>query len=90
MCHGDISLYVIRWNERDQFVRAHFDTERTCRNFDKIQSWANDRFVGVELDKHARLVIPGDNVPVDTESITFVDRSGGNRSVSSYFYHTNQ
>lgn len=90
MCHGDVSLYVVHWNERSHFARAHFDTERTCRKFDKIQSWANDRFIGIELDRDTRLVIPGDNLPVDTESTKFIDRSGGNRTVSSYFCSTDE
>jgi hypothetical protein len=84
MCHGDISLFVHRWNEDSQFFRARFNTARTCRNFDNIQDWASERYIE-EYPREERFVMPGDNLPVDTESTVFIDRSGGNRTVSSYF-----
>jgi hypothetical protein len=85
MCHSDISLFVHRWNEDSQFFRARFNTARTCRNFDNIQDWASERYIE-EYPREERFVMPGDNLPVDTESTVFIDRSGGNRTVSSYFY----
>jgi len=84
MCHGDISLFVHRWNEDAQFWRARFNTATTCRNFDRIQDWASERYIE-EYPREERFVMPGDNLPVDDESTVFIDRSGGNRTVSSYF-----
>ncbi|KZS89689.1 hypothetical protein SISNIDRAFT_224893 [Sistotremastrum niveocremeum HHB9708] len=45
MCNADITPNVWQWNEERQVIFPHFDTIRTCRNFDAIYDWAKEREV---------------------------------------------
>lgn len=84
MCHGDVSLYVMRWNAYGHYARPRYDTERTCRNFEKINAWAQDRAVN-SWYRGDRLVLPGDEPEEESDMTVLTDRSGGNRSIKSYF-----
>lgn len=40
MCHADITPMVRQWDEERRRNRIRVDTLHTCRNFEKIRSWA--------------------------------------------------
>ena len=84
MCHGDVSLYVLRWNSYGHYARPRYDTERTCRNFDKIREWSDSRTVEGWF-RGDRLLYAGDHPEEEDDPTVLTDRSGGNRSVATYF-----
>lgn len=43
MCHGDVSPTKFEWDEKNQMLLPRLSTRQTCRNFDRIRSWAFDR-----------------------------------------------
>jgi len=43
MCHSDISVLVWQWVERDQLAEPLGHVMHTCRNFDPIWEWGNER-----------------------------------------------
>jgi hypothetical protein len=46
MCHGDVAIMSMAWDEREQSYTAKFDVEKQCRNFDKIASWTKEHQTG--------------------------------------------
>jgi len=43
MCHSDISVLVWQWVERDKLAEPLGHVMHTCRNFDPIWEWGNER-----------------------------------------------
>jgi hypothetical protein len=43
MCYADITPVAFHYNPNTGQLRAHFDTLRTCRNYDRIKNWAEKR-----------------------------------------------
>lgn len=43
MCSLDITPVKVEWTTKWNQRIHHFDTWHTCRNFDKVKSWALDR-----------------------------------------------
>lgn len=55
MCAADTTPISWQWNEQAQTVRRRDDVVHTCRNFEAIQEWAEERFVSIsdeELKVH--------------------------------------
>ena len=69
LCSCDITPIVYHWNTRLNQTRAHFDTQRTCRNCAKIMDWSKDYSFGnkVIYNNKDRFAVEGDDVPLDSE-----------------------
>ncbi|KAE9980783.1 hypothetical protein EG328_012031 [Venturia inaequalis] len=48
LCHGDTSLFTVRWSEGSRIPRADFSNEHTCVDWDALNSWAGERSVPQE------------------------------------------
>ncbi|KAJ3994953.1 hypothetical protein F5050DRAFT_387911 [Lentinula boryana] len=44
-CSADITPIVWQWSNKSQAAKERSDVVHTCRNFEKIKDWAEDRFV---------------------------------------------
>jgi hypothetical protein len=43
MCHADVSIMGLVWNDQAQQYNADFAVTKQCRNFDAIHTWAKNR-----------------------------------------------
>lgn len=43
-CHGDLTPMVFSWSEDAGRVVADWKEPHTCRNFNRVRSWAEDHF----------------------------------------------
>ncbi|KAJ8117421.1 hypothetical protein OPT61_g1377 [Boeremia exigua] len=55
LCHADVSVMTVGWNEKQQACNADFAVTKQCRNFDAIHNWAKAR--------EAKFPPPGDEHP---------------------------
>lgn len=55
LCHADVSVMTVGWNEKQQAFNADFAVTKQCRNFDVIHNWAKNR--------QAKFTPPGDSHP---------------------------
>lgn len=46
MCHGDVGMMSMNWDENQDGYTAKFDVEKKCRNFDKIKNWTKAHQTG--------------------------------------------
>lgn len=51
MCRGDTGIVTGRWVENYGHLYPYFNTLHTCRNFDEIYQWANERRVDVSHEE---------------------------------------
>ncbi|KAJ7485403.1 hypothetical protein FB451DRAFT_1229610 [Mycena latifolia] len=62
MCQGDTSMVVFQWDDGTKEYRLRADVAHTCRKFDKLQDWAEERVLDKIPDKTIHieddLVIP--------------------------------
>lgn len=50
MCAADVTPIVWQWEEDAQLVRRKDDVPHTCRNWDEVYQWANERDYYVDDD----------------------------------------
>ncbi|KAJ4144820.1 hypothetical protein LMH87_003690 [Akanthomyces muscarius] len=43
LCHADVSVMTVGWNEKQQAFSANFAVTKQCRNFEAIHNWAKNR-----------------------------------------------
>lgn len=43
MCTSDMTIIREYWSEKDKHLLANFNNVHTCRDFDAIREWSNDR-----------------------------------------------
>jgi hypothetical protein len=43
LCHADVSVMSLSWNEKQEAFNANFAVTKQCRNFDAIHNWAKNR-----------------------------------------------
>jgi Domain of unknown function (DUF3328). len=43
MCHGDMTFSPIIWSDNGGRIIPDFEVVHTCRNYDALKKWANDR-----------------------------------------------
>lgn len=60
LCHADVSVMTVGWNEKQQAYNANFAVTKQCRNFEAIHNWAKNR--------EAKFKPPGDTHPGRIES----------------------
>jgi hypothetical protein len=46
MCHGDVGMMSMNWDENLDGYTAKFGVEKKCRNFDKIKNWTKAHQTG--------------------------------------------
>jgi hypothetical protein len=64
MCNADISVIPFQWIEEEQQLAARATVPHVCRNFTRIQRWAQERAVsGLPDMKHREL-----NDPLDPDT----------------------
>ncbi|KAJ7691571.1 hypothetical protein B0H17DRAFT_1062933 [Mycena rosella] len=51
MCAGDTSTIVWQWNDSRNRTEATMATAHTCRKFDKLQEWAEERMLKIDYDE---------------------------------------
>lgn len=55
LCHADVTVMTVGWNEKQQAFNANFAVTKQCRNFEAIHNWAKNR--------EAKFKPPGDVHP---------------------------
>lgn len=63
MCHADVSTVVWQWDENRDATYGYLDVAHTCRNYEKIHSWAKSHAFNEELDHYTKMP-SGYEVPV--------------------------
>lgn len=43
MCHADATPVRLEWRKQSHFLIPKFDVYHTCRNFDLLHNWSNER-----------------------------------------------
>ena len=46
-CAGDTSLLTMKWQKKDRIPTGNFTSSHTCVNWERLDHWAEDRWVDV-------------------------------------------
>ena len=75
MCAGDTSVVHYSWSETVHGMRPRVDNLHTCRNYDRLLEWAEDRRLGISEWHPSRRVVEVDG--------RFVIETGANHATGS-------
>jgi len=43
MCTGDMTFMPVKWSQNRGWIKPMFETVHTCRNYEALKAWADNR-----------------------------------------------
>jgi len=74
-CHADVTPMVWQWSEADNQYLTDTGPTHSCRNFEKIQAWAQEHATKVKFD--TSIYVPGSPVWATRGATSFSNHQHG-------------